>query len=300
MSLLKNLWIFVSSKDLQSIQEKYSKYDRVYVLFSCICENEKISHNKEREKIEELYKKTKKYLDKDFEKKIETNFVERLWEIFLIDFILEKWYKIEEKKSDKWPDLQIKLPDWRNLWIEFVVANEWNWEDCINDNLVWNNIRIWEYDKKDRILRIRNSIHYKYNKYFNPEFKDNKWRNLYVKCDDLKDNDIYLVAIYPKFPIYELEELITGALYSRWDEVIILWENWNNKYGYLKLEKITKKSWKDVECGIFLNDSHKMLSWIISFEKDIFSSLLDTIEEKSNNTVIYWNDCANNKIDFNF
>ncbi|MCX6807347.1 MAG: hypothetical protein NTZ80_00865 [Patescibacteria group bacterium] len=97
-SLLEKFDTVKNDEELQLLQNRYNQFDKLYVKYSCTYDSD--SHREIQESIEIIYQKVKNYLDRGFKKKFQKNFSERLWEMYLINFFIEKKFDIEDRIAD--------------------------------------------------------------------------------------------------------------------------------------------------------------------------------------------------------
>jgi hypothetical protein len=253
-TLFEDLWSINDNKKLHELQNKYPEYDEMYLTVSVLK-----NCNKKKLRIKSMFDKNSKYLDSNFlsEFKIKWKFNSRLWELYLISFLLNKGFCLEKQKNI-WPDIKI-LFWWKIIWIECISSSRWIWRNEIADMLDWysGDIDIIDIPRK---LRLTSAIVSKINKF-----------DKYIKEWIVKTDDCYIIALNWWNSYWEMiNNGIESILFWYW-KTFFKKINWILKWPFVKNKKSLKnKNHSNVSNILF--EKYKSISWIIYCWTDIVQS----------------------------
>ncbi|PCI25113.1 hypothetical protein COB57_02760 [Candidatus Peregrinibacteria bacterium] len=224
-----------------------------------------------KEEIEILYKNTHLYLDKNFKQKFQKEFSSRLWEMYLIHTLLEQGFKIKKQKTDRGPDIKILLDNGKILWIEAVVANRGKGVNHVKEIPLGPSCGHIDDCDFPKILRLTNSISYKYRKYFTKSSDD------YVSNSNIEDDDLYMIAICPEFEDFD-ERCILNTLFSIGKAIYT--KDMESPF-YEKREVVPKSKDLLIDVGIFESNKFPRLNGVIYSNSRTIDVLHNGITEES-------------------
>lgn len=252
--LFEDFWSINDDEELSELQNKYPEFDEMYlavcVLKNCI---------KIKSRIKSMFDKNSKYLDSNFlsEFKRKWKFNSRLWELYLISFLLNKGFYLEKQKNI-WPDIKL-LFWWKTIWIECVASTKWTWENQIADMLKWysGDIDVVDIPRK---LRLTSAIVSKVNKF-----------DKYIKEWIVKSDDCCIIALNWWSSYWEMINNGIESILFWYGKAFFEKPNWKLEWPFLELKKNMKnQNNSDVSNKLF--EKYKSISWIVYCWTDIVQS----------------------------
>jgi len=236
------------------------------------------------------------YLDKNWNNNLNNYFYWSLWELYMCDILISSWYNLSLKNSPDWPDFLIEK-DWKRIHIECVVAN---YDNENKEKQPFISYWLIQEDKRELEIRILNSIRYKYQKYFDKNYKN------YVSPlkSWIKEQDLFYIAVYPNMEYKILNEFnlfcwfkmrsVFESLLWIWNQIVSYDLNKNsfsNSY-YQQKNSIIKNNWSEIKIKIF--EEYPLISWIFSVnwsfinyeEKTIYFVNKNGIQKFENNKIL--------------
>lgn len=135
--------------------------------------------------VEELWARFAPFADSGFIQDIALHFHARYWEMYLGCLIQDAGFSLIPPRN-KGPDISVKLPSERRLYIEAVAPGPGTTEDAVPEPEPFRNLIAGDVPVEKIVLRIRSVIEKKFEKY-----------GSYLKDNVIQANDLYIIAINP-------------------------------------------------------------------------------------------------------
>ena len=201
------------------------------------------------------------YADREFEQKISKDFRSRFWEMYLCCTLLHSDFEIVSKKKSKGPDIQIKLGDGQNLWIEATLPRPGTGNDAVPEEPF---DEVYSPPDEKYLLRFLNSINTKYEKL-----------TKYHSEGVVKPNDLFMIAINGFFAHSSGGEIpyIVQALYGFGDpfDTINIDSLQIINQGYRKRESLKKQNNAEVFANVFINGTYPELTGVLYSNTEAFN-----------------------------
>lgn len=274
-----------TDEELKKLQERYKEYDPAYITQSAGVPRKHI-----KEWLEKLWQQYEPYADNDFPKKIEKEFNQRTWEMYLTCTLLDRGFSLKEKnRKNKGPDICLVAED-KNIWIEAVTANVGEGDDKVEihcDNIQHIGPHDYLPVEEQTLLRLRNALDNKFQKH-----KD------YCKNNVIKEREPYIIAVNagkllaldPGIP------LILECLFGIGFLTIPLHSEKPRTPFWSKREELKKKSGSSVSMEFFENPEYSCVSAVVYCADGILNSPKDKAI-MGDNFVFILNPLAKNKIE---
>lgn len=257
--------IFIHDFPLTNSNEKLLEYiqdnpilDPEYITLSC---GEMRQETKAW--IEALFEKYRRFAESNFLKKLRRkgNFHAFTWQMYLAVVILEKGYSLRPN-SGKGPDLQIKIADDKNLWIEATTTTP---GADLNTGGLSQSGEIYQA-LDPRVARISNALTSKYQKYQD--------KYLGSIC---REDEPFIIAINGTYTDTMMGDRAAEAtVYGRGNDVIKIKSDGSFEGGFYELRESVRVEKEhglvSVPTNYFCDDSYNAINGIIYCEHHIINA----------------------------
>lgn len=285
MDLFKNLGETKNNDELDIVCKKF-KYDRSYIcLATCV------QKRKERQWIENLWRQCELYLDTNFWKDFQMQFIQRSWELYLAATLINRGFKLE-KSIDWGPDF--KLLGNRKVsvvWIEAMALMKGDGKNSV-PGMIYDDVQ--NIPEEEMLLRISSGLEIKFEQY-------EHW----VQKSVIKENEPYIIAINrcdleymdPEVP------LIFKALFGIGHLALRIFSSDDKqekpKPFWSERKEIKKFNGNAVSMEFFKKKRHNGVSGIIYCKDNILNSPWEP-KEMGENFIFVHNPLAKNPLPNNF
>ena len=241
-----------TDKELQKIIKKFPEYDHYYIASGCIKERKVM--------FDSLWQIYQPLADKNFLSDCKKNFHQRAWEMYLGVALIKNGLDISS--SGKGPDFVVNKGKENEIFIEATACKRGDTKDAVPEEYFAEKpeeIRVLDVPYDRMLIRLTNSLDYKYKKYKDFIEKKEKPYIIAINRANLGHLDDIPLILKCLFGLgFQSLQMINGKFFNA---------GWERKKTVFK-----KNSTKvPISFSFFEEEDHNIISAVIYSEKSILN-----------------------------
>ena len=239
-----------SGEGLQKIIKKFPEYDPYYIASGCI--------NKRKELFDSLWQIYQPLADKHFLSDCKKHFHQRVWEMYLGVSLIKNGLDISSSKSG--PDFIVNKGRENEIFIEATACTRGTTKDAVPEEYFAEtpeDIRVQDVPYDKMLIRITNSLDYKYKKYKDFIEEEEKPYIIAISRSTLGYLDGIPLIFKCLFGLgFQSYKMINGKLFNA---------------GWKRKKQLIKESGAKIPISFFEEQGHNIISAVIYSEKSVLN-----------------------------
>jgi len=245
-----NFPVVSSDKELQKIIQEFPEYDPYYIASGCI--------KKRKELFDSLWQIYQPLADRNFLSDCKKHFHQRMWEMYLGFSLIKNGLDISS--STRGPDFIINKGRQNEIFIEATACTRGDTKDAVPEEYFAEKpeeIRVQDVPYNKMLIRITNSLDYKYKKYKDFIKKKEKPYIIAISRSALGYLDNIPLIFKCLFGLgFQSFKIINGKLFN---------------VGWERKKTVFKKNGAKVPISFFEEEEHNIISAVIYSAKSVLN-----------------------------
>jgi len=239
-----------SGEELQKIIKKFPEYDPYYITSGCI--------KKRKELFDSLWQIYQHLADKHFLSDCKKDFHQRVWEMYLGVSLIKNGLDISSSKSG--PDFIVNKGRENEIFIEATACTRGTTKDAVPEEYfaeIPEEIRVQDVPYDKMLIRITNSLDYKYKKYKDFIEEEEKPYIIAISRSALGYLDGIPLIFKCLFGLgFQSYKMINGKLFNA---------------GWKRKKQLIKESGAKIPISFFEEEEHSIVSAVIYSDRSVLN-----------------------------